>query len=141
MKTVIDASDSVVGRVASNVAKRLLKGETIFVVNAEKAVFTGTKKVLLKKFEVRYGLASKANPEKGPKFYRMPDRIVKIAIRGMLPLQKNTGRNALKNLRVYIGVPAELSGLKAEKIKDAENRREKGFISVGYISKGLGAKW
>jgi len=36
--SVIDAKDLVLGRMASAVAKRLLNGEKIIIVNAEKAV-------------------------------------------------------------------------------------------------------
>ncbi|HYA71504.1 MAG TPA: uL13 family ribosomal protein, partial [Thermoplasmata archaeon] len=39
--TVVDASGLVLGRAASHIAKRLLNGETIVVVNAEKSVVTG----------------------------------------------------------------------------------------------------
>ena len=41
----------------------------------------------------------------------MPDQILKRTVRGMLPYQKNsTGRNAVRDLRVMIGTPANLSG-------------------------------
>ena len=41
--TIIDAEGLIVGRMATYVAKRLLKGEIITIVNAEKAVFSGRK--------------------------------------------------------------------------------------------------
>ncbi len=40
--TVVDASGLILGRAASVIAKRLLNGESIVVVNAEKAVVTGS---------------------------------------------------------------------------------------------------
>ena len=41
----------------------------------------------------------------------MPDHIMKRTVRGMLPYQKNSsGRNAVRDLRVMIGCPANLSG-------------------------------
>src|SRR5437867_2632118 len=43
---VLDATDQVLGRFASIVAKRLLKGEEIDVVNAEKALVTGGRAAL-----------------------------------------------------------------------------------------------
>src|SRR5256885_11680767 len=43
---VVDATGHVVGRLAAVVAKRLLNGEEIVVVNAEKAIVTGRKSVV-----------------------------------------------------------------------------------------------
>jgi hypothetical protein len=41
----------------------------------------------------------------------MPDMILKRTVRGMLPYQKNSsGRNAVRDLRVMIGTPANLAG-------------------------------
>ncbi|RLI06236.1 50S ribosomal protein L13, partial [Candidatus Bathyarchaeota archaeon] len=40
-RSVIDASGLILGRMASIVAKRLLEGEQIEIVNAEKAVVSG----------------------------------------------------------------------------------------------------
>ena len=41
--TIIDASNLLLGRLASIIAKRLLSGEEIIVVNAEKAVISGNR--------------------------------------------------------------------------------------------------
>ena len=41
--TVVDATGLVLGRAASKIAKRLLGGESIIVVNAEKSVVTGSR--------------------------------------------------------------------------------------------------
>ena len=46
--TIIDASNLILGRMASVVAKRLLQGENIIVVNAEKAVVSGKKKAVVR---------------------------------------------------------------------------------------------
>ncbi len=139
--TVIDASNAVLGRLASNVAKRLLKGEQIDILNAEKAIITGNQENVHLKYKTRFGLHPKGNPRYGPKFSRMPHRIVKTAIRGMLPWKQSTGKVAFAKLRVHIGVPAELASAKAEKVKDAEHPHEKGFVMVEEVSKKLGAKW
>ncbi|MEK6958097.1 MAG: 50S ribosomal protein L13 [archaeon] len=139
--TVIDADNCIAGRLAAVVAKRLLKGEVIAIVNAEKAVITGPKKFLIAKFETRREAAPKGNPEYGPKYPRMPDKILRRVVRGMLPWKKSTGKNAYRKLKVYIGVPKEFSGIDAEKIGDAHNRHEKGFMMVEEISRALGADW
>ena len=40
MATIIDATDLVLGRLCSKVAKRLIGGEKIEIVNAEKTIIT-----------------------------------------------------------------------------------------------------
>ena len=47
MTTIIDATDLVLGRMANQVAKRLLQGEEIQIVNAEKAIVSGTTKAAI----------------------------------------------------------------------------------------------
>ncbi|TLZ57904.1 MAG: 50S ribosomal protein L13, partial [Methanobacteriota archaeon] len=51
--TVVDASGQIIGRFASGLAKRLLFGEDIVVVNAEKALITGSKAWLTAEFRHR----------------------------------------------------------------------------------------
>ena len=139
--TVIDGSNLVLGRASSILAKRPLKGERIQIVNAEAMVVTGTKQNVMEKLDKRREGTVKGNPHKGPKYPRMPERIVKRSVRGMLPWKKPKGKAAFKNLRVYISVPSNLIDVKAEKIDGAVNRLEKGFLTVGDISRNLGAKW
>ena len=139
--TVIDSSNAILGRLASNVAKRLLKGEQVDIVNAEKAIVTGNAEDVHLKYKTRFGLAPKGNPRYGPKFSRMPHMIVKTAIRGMLPWKQTKGKVAFRKLRVHIGVPEELAGKNMERVKDAEHPHEKGFVIIEEVSKKLGAKW
>lgn len=138
---VIDASNSILGRLSTVVARRLLSGEEIKIVNAEKAVISGRKEYILNKFRVRLTLKPKGDPTLGPHYPKMPDRILRSAIRGMLPFKRESGRKAYKNLTVYIGVPGELKNEKFELIEDAENTLGKGFMSVAELSKELGARW
>ena len=42
---VIDASGHILGRLSTNVAKRILNGEDVIVVNAEKAIIIGPKEL------------------------------------------------------------------------------------------------
>ncbi|HIH10290.1 MAG TPA: 50S ribosomal protein L13 [Candidatus Diapherotrites archaeon] len=139
--TVIDGTNMIMGRLGTQVAKRILKREVIHIVNAEHVVITGNRKNIFEKFRVRLVIAPKGNPHKGPKFSRMPDRIVRRAIRGMLPWKQPRGKLAFKNLRVHIGVPEEFAAAKLEKIEVCQNRHAKGFTTVGELAKSLGAKW
>ncbi|MCR4335017.1 MAG: 50S ribosomal protein L13 [archaeon] len=139
--SVIDGSNLIVGRAASVIAQRLIKGERIDIINAEKMVFTGTKENLLEKYKTRRELSEKGNPHKGPKYSRMPDRIVKRAVRGMVPWKKAQGKIAFKNFRAHIGIPEEFEKAKTEKIESAINKKQKGFLTVEQLSKNLGATW
>jgi len=104
---VLDASGQVMGRFASVVAKRLLAGEEIHVVNAEKALVTGDRASLVKEYWTKTHMGSTASRMrgKGPYYPRRADRILHRVIRGMLPYQTPHGRAAFKRLRVYMGVP------------------------------------
>lgn len=137
---VIDADSLILGRLASIVAKRLLKGEEIFVINAENAIVSGSKVSTLKEYKE---MRDKGSKEKGPYFPRMPDKILKRTVRGMLPYKKHKGRSALKRLKVYIGAPDELKNEKTENIPEANMNRLSSikYIKLGEISRKLGAKF
>ncbi len=134
---VVDANNMVVGRLASKIAKDLLNGEEIVVVNAEKAVIIGGKDYIVGKYTERRNIGS---VRKGPHYPRMPDKILRRTVRGMLPMKKSKGKNAYKRLRVYMGVPKELEGKKAEVYEDAKNNKLKGYITLKDLSIQLGAK-
>ncbi len=134
---VIDADNMVLGRLASVVAKRLLEGEEIVIVNAEKAVIIGNKYYIINKYIERRNIGS---VRKGPYYPKMPDRILRRTVRGMLPMKKSSGRAAYKRLRVYMGIPKEFENCDIEKIEEAKNNKLKGFITLAELSKHLGAK-
>ena len=125
----IDASDHVVGRLASNVAKALLKGDKVFVVNAEKAVVSGGKDNVKDHYIQK---VQRGDPYHGPFYPKTPDRLIKRVVRGMIP-KKPRGKIALKNLMVYISVPEELSKKKFQKIKTAENKLECSYTELGKL--------
>src|SRR5439155_19129349 len=62
---IVDATGHVVGRLASVLAKRLLNGEEIVVVNAEKAIVTGRKKVVFEEYRARHQRGSTASRMRG----------------------------------------------------------------------------
>jgi len=137
-ETVIDADGLILGRMASHVAKRLLNGEKIVIVNAEKAVISGKRLSILK--EMRDFLQI-GHFRKGPYHPRRPDNIVKRVIRGMLPRKKPRGINALKRLRVYIGVPKDYEDKEKEKILEADSRDLRGpYITVSELARNIGWK-
>lgn len=129
---VIDAEGAVLGRLASYVAKSLLNGNEVHIINAEKAIITGDPKVILEKYLNRI---NRGNPHHGPFFPRQPHRILRRAIRGMLPYKKAKGRDALKRLRVYVGVPEELKDKEAIKMKLKKKCK---YITLLELSKRIG---
>lgn len=133
---VIDASNMIVGRLASKVAKMLLNGESVVIVNAEKAVILGNKHYIIEKYKERREIGS---VRKGPRYPRMPDRILRRTVRGMLPMKKSSGKEAYRRLRVFIGVPPEYSNIKPEIIDEAKNTHLTNYITLEELSKQLGA--
>ena len=136
MTAIIDASGATLGRLSTNAAKRLLKGEEIAVINSEKAIISGKKPTIKENYKEKRELGTY---RKGPFYPRMPDQIVKRTIRGMIPYQTPHGRSAFKRLKCYIGIPKEFEGKKFEKIAEAE-KQPVDFITIEELSKFLGAK-
>jgi large subunit ribosomal protein L13 len=133
---IINADELIIGRMASIVAKRLLSGEEVIIVNAEKAVLSGKRKSKVKEakefLEVGY-------PEKGPFHYRRPDRIVRRTVRGMLPYKQPKGKQAYKRLKVFIGIPEELKDQKMETIVHAQaSKLTCPYFTVGEFAKEIG---
>jgi len=111
---VIDASDVVLGRLASHAAILLRgkhkpiyaphvdTGDFVIVVNAEKVALSGRK--LEQKRAYRHsgypgGLRAVAYQDMLEKH---PERVIEKAVRGMLP-KNSLGRNMLRKLKVYAG--------------------------------------
>lgn len=111
---VVDAQDQVLGRLASQIAHRLRgkhkpefaphvdNGDFIIVVNCEKIKVTGTK--MTNKLYRRHsgwvgGLRTTAL---GDMLREKPERLIMMAVRGMLPKNK-LGHAMLKKLKVYAG--------------------------------------
>lgn len=136
MVTIIDADGAILGRMCTNVAKRLLSKENIAVVNSEKAIISGKKSVIKNHYKQKREVGTY---RKGPFFPRMPDRLVKRTVRGMIPYQTPHGREAFKKLKCYMGIPKEFEGKKFEKIEDAKKLPVE-YITVEELSRALGAK-
>jgi large subunit ribosomal protein L13 len=136
---IVDAEDAVVGRLAADVAKLLLEGQDVSVLNCEKAVISGEPSVIIGKYAGRRLQKDKANPEHSPYLSRRPDYFVKRIIRGMLPFKAPRGMIAFKKLKVYMGVPSSMSLTKKEKMgfkkKDALHAR---YMTIGDLCKRLG---
>ena len=106
---VVDGSGMIFGRFASQIAKSLLNGEEVQIINADQMVISGHPKVILARFQVRRQLQNKGTPEHSPRWSKVPHLLVKRMIRGMLPNKKAKGREAHRKLLVYTGNPKNLT--------------------------------
>lgn len=140
MVTVINAEDLILGRMASIVAKRSLDGEEIAIVNADKVVVSGTRARVCDTYHRKRHRGSR---EGGPFFPRRPDHIVKRTVRGMLPYRRQSGRDALKRVKAYVGIPREFKGHEMETISAAHVSRLSSprYVTLGTVSSYLGAKF
>ncbi len=134
--TVINADGLILGRMASIVAKRLLNGEEIIIVNAEKAVLSGKKKS--KVMEAKEFLEV-GHLKMGPAHYRRPDRIIRRTVRGMLPYQQPKGKQAYKRLKAFIGTPDEIKDQKIETLVDSQAKKLRcPYFTLGEFAKEIG---
>jgi len=133
---IVNAEGLILGRMASKVAKKLLNGEEIVIVNAEKIILSGKRKSKIA--EAKQFLEVGA-PERGPFHYRRPDRIVRKTVGGMLPIKQPKGKNALARLKVFMGVPEELKNQKTETFTEAQATKLKGpSLTLGELAKEIG---
>jgi len=135
---IIDGEGLILGRLASAVAKKLMteKDTEIVIVNAERVVISGSKERTFKDYKVKKDRGSK---EQGPFFPKMPDRIVKRTIRGMLPYKQAKGRDAFSRLKVYLSIPEEYETAERGKVESASAERlSRKYVTVGEVSEKLG---
>lgn len=110
---VVDATDKVVGRLASDIAMILMgkhrptytphvdTGDFVVVVNAEKVVFTG-KKWEQKKYGWYTGYTRLRTETAAERRETKPEKIISEAVRRMLPKNK-LAVGMLSKLKVYAG--------------------------------------
>ncbi|MEM4679410.1 MAG: 50S ribosomal protein L13 [Thermofilaceae archaeon] len=142
-RIVIDASGLVAGRLASITAKLLLKGHAVVIVNAEKAIVTGKRRRVVEWYMKRISeWRTHYNPErKGPKIPRRPDAMLRRMVRNMLPYKKPRGREALKRLKVYLGIPSEYESLEKWVPEEAELKNpETEYVTLGELSTLIGCE-
>jgi large subunit ribosomal protein L13 len=138
-RAVIDADGLILGRMASLIAKRLLEGERIEIVNAENAVVSGRRLQIINARKDFLNVGGRT--KKGPFHHRRPNDIVRRTIRGMLPYRKTRGSDAFRRLKVHIGVPRELESSEKVSLSEAHlSRLNHRYITVGEIAESIGWK-
>ena len=139
---VVDGKGMILGRLASIVAKRLLQGQRIIVVNAEHIVVSGDPVKVIQAYKrTILGVKSHYSHRLRPKRPRNPIRLFKDTVWGMLPKDNKRGREALKRLKVYIGVPLEYEKRKKIRFPEADSSKlSRSYVTLGRIAKELGWK-
>jgi large subunit ribosomal protein L13 len=136
---VVDGTGLIAGRLSSNVAKMLLEGNRVTIVNCEKILLSGSKKNIVKNYKDFLAVASILHPEHGPYHPRRPDTMITRMVRGMLPRKKPSGQAAFKRLRTYIGVPSEFRSSKKIIFDNAKITRSiANYTSMSELSKEVG---
>ncbi len=138
-KINIDAENAILGRLCTEVAKYLLQGHAVNILNCEKAVISGKKHSVLREYREMQQIHTHTNPRRGPFHPKRPDRLVRRTVRGMLPWKKSRGKEAYHRLLTYIGVPKEFAKAKIIKPKfaDADKLTCK-KITIGDLCKEFG---
>lgn len=137
----LDGTRMRLGRLATQVAKQLINGNSVVIVNVEKMVVSGSRASAMSKYTNWMKRRTFKNPEDvGPKQHRTPDRLIYSSIRNMLP-KSPTGKAALKRLKVYVGVPESLKSQSLQRLDAADVKYLKGsYLSLEEISYSLGAR-
>ena len=135
----VDATNQIAGRLSSRVAKLLISGRRVVVVNAEKSLISGSRTSVVRQWQESLEIASHVNPIYGPIHPRRPDNILRRMIRGMVPRKKTKGVLAMKRLRVYVGLPEGVDVAKLTQFKDtAASRPVPIYVTMKELSMTLG---
>ncbi len=137
MAEIIDVSGCIVGRVATHAATLALHGETVVLVNAERAVFSGKKEMVVRHWKRKFSMGA---PTKGPFIRRQPDRLLRRVIRGMLP-RTARGRDAFARIMCYIGQPEEFKDAKRLGGTHSEKLPNTRVVTLATVCRELGGRW
>jgi len=130
-KIYLDSENMVLGRLVSFAAKQALQGKEVAILNCEKTLISGSKPNVISRLKLRRSINS-MKPEKGPFYSKDSQKIVKRAVRGMLPDWRNgRGKEALRRIKCYKGIPAEFKNEKIINLKINAPRRS---ITVEELS-------
>ena len=134
---IINGENLILGRLGTIAAKKALLGEKVDIINADKVVIVGNKKVIVAKYVQR---RARTTPVKGPFIPRMADRFVRRAIRGMLPYEKERGKNAFKRIMCHLGTPDNFKNEKIETLDKINvlNTNNINFTTIEALCKLIG---
>ena len=140
-KHYIDASGQIVGRMCSRIAKLLLKGDSVVIVHADKALFSGHRSSVMGDFFDRLKIASVVHPKHGPFHPRTPSGILTRTVRGMIPRTKSSGISAIRRLRVYTDVPKGMEKISFTNFEEAKATKPLAYyVPLGEVAQRIGWK-
>jgi large subunit ribosomal protein L13 len=128
VKIVVNGEEGILGRVGSFVAKELLKGKSVDLINCEKLVVSGKKKGFVDRVKQKRKMGQ-GSSLKGPIYIRQADRLVKRIIRGMLPWDRAKGRDAYKRLKCH----DTEEGFKEDEVKAAKKFKHRKPMKYSYM--------
>ena len=134
----IDGSYHILGRLSSWIAQRVLAGDEVVVVNAQNVVVSGRKRFLVDSTNEKRQRAVHTNPKRGPFYPRMPDRILRRTVRGMLPWKKTSGKDAFRRLSAFIEIPDEFADKEFTTVPEAMRIPSHDYITVGELARAVG---
>jgi len=138
---IVDVKGTVAGRVATRVAKALINGENVVVLNAQDAVIVGNKESIVEKYTRRVDARVLSNPHFGPKYARIPDRMFRRMVRNMLPTKKSAKERLIKKLKVYNATPKDYAKEKAITFEESKFNERHNFMTFKELAMHLGGRW
>ena len=137
---IYNGAGQILGRMATAIAKDVLLGEEVRVVNAEKVIISGDKVNTFAREHQR--LLRGGHPHRSQIRTRLPDRFVRRTIRGMLPWKIARGKEAYKRVLCYVGIPEVFAKEKLILLDHASQKKlpTLKYITVGEVLKHLGGK-
>lgn len=136
---LVDAKNQILGRIASFAAKRALSGDTVIVLNAEKAVISGRRSNIVEEAKRRLRTRTLGTQSHAPVHQRRPDLYLRRVVRGMLPWKKAKGKSAFHRVRVFIGVPEEFAKKAQTKVAGADaSKLLSPFVTLEELAKEIG---
>lgn len=134
---IIDAENRVLGRLASKIAEEARNGEKVYVVNSEKAVISGNEQNIKEEYKTKHDRGTRHD---GPYFPKAPQKILKRSVRGMLPYKSSEGREALSNVKTFIGVPDRFDETEDVDVKKGDELKHRNYVKLSEVSKHIGWK-
>lgn len=109
---VVNAKDHVAGKLATFVAKNILEGQKVIVINTQYLVLTGPIERSIGKFKDYLNKRRLTKPENGQKHHRSPSMFLRRIVRRMVPKRITKGQRAMTLFTSYESCPDELMNSK-----------------------------
>lgn len=139
---IIDCKDHLLGRLASHIAKLLLRGQKVVAVRCEDINISGSLHRNKLKYAKFLRLRTNTNPRKGPFHLREPDKILWRCVRGMMPHKTKRGNWSLQKFKAFVGVPRPYDKMKRYVIPRAMRalclKKHRRYCRLGTLSTRVG---